>query len=206
MFAGLCGCGDNLHPVADAARSLDAPACFAPTEGYSFPGGSPCGTWGTPIAFDATLLEENGTLSISPAANIAGAVGGCARTDVILGVGGVFVEISAPLPGTGTTALEFSGRGAVGMHVRNGILAATDLLAVPAQITYDPIAMRWWRIRIDGLLFDYEFSRDGKNWTLFANSITQAFDSGTIHLTAATESASATPGTALIETIDICPL
>ncbi len=202
------GGGDGSGSGSDGSGSGGVPGCIAPGDGYTFPGGLPCGSWGTPIANNAGMSESNGSLSVTPNANSAGAKGGCSRANVTFTAAGVFAEVQQTLDANAPTAetalqLQFAGT-TVSMTATQGVLECTDGTNM-SNLPYDPVAERWWRIRPAGTDLAFDVSPDGSHWTELSTSQAPPATTATVQLVAFTTNGEPSPGVAIFDGIDVCP-
>ena len=207
------GNGDGGSSTDDGTMSGGPDAnlnntCVAPGGGCSFDQlGNLCSCWGTPTASNSSISFSNGTLTMNPNANAAGAQSMCNKAAVPFTAAGAFIEVSAVLSVTDAiTALQIGTSPDVfEMAVINGQLRTTDG-SNQGTSTYNPVAMRWWRIRplgADGTAFD--ISADGKSWTTPAVSGRVASGTYDVKIIAGTPTASPAPGAARFEGINVCP-
>ena len=70
---------------------------------------------------------------------------------------------------------------------------------------YDPVAMRWWRMRPVGGFVAFETAPDGLAWTLVSTSTDPVPTNGLAQVTTFMRTPSADPGVACFEGIDVCP-
>lgn len=195
-------------PLVDAVPdgALD-PTCVAPGAGTTFPGGAPCADWGgTPSVIDATITESGGQLVITPSANTAGAQGGCVRSAVPFGAGGAIVEVSSVLAGANTlTAFQLGlGATALSMAVSGGMLLSQDGTGTRASVAYDPVKMRYWRVRPTTAQIVFEYG-DGTSWTQHGSSSQTPLASYDFQILAGELAAAPAPGSARIESVNLCP-
>ncbi len=73
------------------------------------------------------------------------------------------------------------------------------------MVPYDPVAMRWWRMRpiTGGVL--YETSPDASSWTLLATSNRPSSQAMQVTLFGGVGFAEAAPGAARFEAVNTCP-
>jgi len=179
--------------------------CISPGYGDTFDEIEPCNAFGMPLVTNGGLATANGTLTITPNAS-ANTMVGCARANAGFGAAGAFVEVSqaAPSPGGTVLAVQIGGSTA-GITVAPPLIAYIDPSANTVKTSYDPAAMRWWRLRpVDGGLAA-ETSPDGRTWTRFASSGTAFTGTGTVVIYVQTDTSNVDPGTAKVEGIDVCP-
>jgi hypothetical protein len=144
--------------------------CTATAVDDSFTDTTPC-TWGT--TFGGTYVTSGGgRLVISPPSDAYS--GGCDAPIGAFADGGIVAEITKVIGGSAYafTGIQAFGTFDVSIQVNAGELKFEDPDAsnVWAHVTYDPIAMRWVRLRPDHArnAIAGEYSSDGKTWTLLA--------------------------------------
>lgn len=199
---GGSGAGDGGGSDSDGGGS----ACMSVVPSTTFPGGFPCTNWGAnQAANNAGLTESNGTLSITPNTNTAGAEGKCERNNVTFGSGGAFTEVSEVLVGSSsTTRLEivwpadtfYIGASNNGMRAGNiggGVTLSGGLV------------QRWWRMRPIANLMVFETSPDGISWVQFGSVGNVPSGAATLRVVARTPNAEAAPGVARFESVNMCP-
>jgi hypothetical protein len=189
---------------------VDAPTTVGCTEAASpntFDGVASCQPWGGVITGPASTLQSGGELVIAPDANAIGQ-GGCTG-DAPLTDGGLFVELAASLPSTTPSAytgisfyegveLPFA------IYVENDQLTALDYATLRIDVPYDPVAMRWWRLRPIAGQVTFEIAPDGLSWTALGTSPRVAPASTvTKNLVAGVSSPEPTPGTARYASVDV---
>lgn len=180
-------------------------ACVSPGYGDSFDEVLPCNMFGMPVVTNGGMTTTNGTLTITPNAN-ANTMVGCARGSSAFGDAGAFVEVSQAAPSPAETALVVSvGAKTAAITVIAPFIAYLDPNANTVMTSYDPQAMRWWRLRPVGTMLYAETAPDGKTWTRFASSGNGFTGTGTVSIYVQTDAGNAAPGSAKIEGIDICP-
>ena len=84
-----------------------------------------------------------------------------------------------------------------------------DSLATPsrrAETTYDPTAMRWWRLRPEAGVIVGEYSADGRQWTRFGESVTAPpSTSMSVSLNAGNFQTIAAAQSAEFDNFNVCP-
>lgn len=204
------GTGDGDGGVdAEIDAAIDAPAgaCVQPGSGCTFPGGLPCSCWGTPSTVNAGMNEAGGSLKITPNANTVGAQGSCVRASTTFSAAGAIIEISQVVAGAqGLTAIQLGGGGDVHqLAVQGGQLIAQDATGTINMAAYNPVSMRWWRIRPVAVANTlYETSADGVTFTPFVTSTKVGSSSYTVRIIGGTIGGVAAPGFAQIESINLC--
>ncbi|MEO6774344.1 MAG: hypothetical protein ABI467_15215 [Kofleriaceae bacterium] len=206
-FAGDAGGASDDDGSGPGSGSDLSNTCLSPGYGDGFDEASPCKALGMPILTNGSLSTANSTLTISPDANAQTTVG-CMRASASFGAAGAFVEISQVVPAPGHTALFLTiGARTLSMATQPPFLVYSDSSGGTVTKGYDPLAMRWWRIRPDPTTSGAiaETSADGRQWTMFATTSIPPATTATLAVFVQTESTNATPGTATIEGIDVCP-
>ena len=216
IVVGACGrigfdaLGDGRIPNGDGNGSSDAgysgSGCLSPGIGDSFDGEiNPCTAWGQPVIDNSMLSVANGQLTITPNANEDSA-GGCLVGSMPFTDAGFFVQIGQ-YPSLGELQLavtDIPGGNNWFIQSTNELLLefANSGDSTPLTIPFDA-SMTWWRIRPSGNTVVYETSPDGETWTI-QRTAAGAAPAG---VAASIEDAvdDPTPGTAIIDGIDICP-
>jgi hypothetical protein len=203
------GAGDGPLTPADAAGVDGAPVtgCVTPSVSCAFPGGPPCTCWGVSSVGNAVMSEAGGSLQLTPNADTASAFAQCVRTGVPFGAAGAFLEVSRIIAGASslTGILVGSNTDRFAIFARDTELFVEDGAGRLATVSYDPVAMRWWRIRpLSGNVI-FETAPDGKVWTQFATSTRPSSAAYDVMLYGATPLGTPTPGFAQIEGINVCP-
>jgi len=211
VFAfAVAACG-RLHfdPTSelDARGPGDASAagCVAVGASDDFSDGVACTPWGTPITARTTISEANGELVITPQPDMTAATGSCQRSGMPVPDTGLFVEITAVLPFGSTGISVDDGLMPTGMFVNNTKLSVDADSSTAGMGPYDPVAMRWWRIRRGPGVILYETSPDASTWTIFAQAAIQIAATATVQLFAAQQTAVAAPGSARFGAVNVCP-
>jgi hypothetical protein len=200
------GSGDDDGSGSGSGSGSDLPnSCVSPGYGDSFDEAFPCNAFGMPIVTNGGLATSNGTLTITPNAN-ANAMAGCARPSSAFGAAGAFVEVSQAAPSPSQTVLVVQvGAKTAGITVQPPFIVYLDPNANTVMTSYDPTAMRWWRLRPVGGAMYAEASPDGLTWTRFASSSGGFTGTGTVAIYVQSDSTNPAPGTAKVEGIDVCP-
>ncbi len=161
---GNDGAGDG--PVATG--------CISPGDPEPFDiGGAGCDTWGTATtSIGNTMTESAGELvmTLGSDLNVTGA--GCTEVAFVSFASGVFVEVGdAPASITTTFAVTNASNAMLGVEVGGGMIEYSIGGASPVDVPYDPVAMRWWRLRPDpvGSTTLFETAPDGLTWTARAS-------------------------------------
>jgi hypothetical protein len=153
----------------------DGPAACAPLIDDSLDDGNECAPWGMAYENVGAMVRELATgLTITPA-NVATSSGGCITSDELaFRADGFAVEVSSVLTGGGGEYMQLQAFADVGVSIGvvNTELRVVDSnsSAIVMSAHYDPIAMRWWRLRpgTPGAEVFAETSPDGADWTLVA--------------------------------------
>lgn len=211
-FAFLLGCGhigfDPIDAGAGSTDGGDGGTGFCPHTYCTFEGITPCSCWGTPVTSFATIDEVGGSLQITPAANQVGAQGACVRENVPFGGNGVIVEVSQIVTGSaGFTAVRLGeGLDSFQISVEGGLIVMR-LASTLGSTVYDPAEMRFWRVRPLGTTsVEVQTSPDGENWLDHISVGRSPMSAYTIQLIAGTPDGSeAAPGSAVFESISVCP-
>jgi hypothetical protein len=179
--------------------------CLSPGYGDDFVEITPCQQFGTPMFTNGSLNVSNGQLTITPNPNTQTSIG-CVRASATFTRPGAFAEISQILPSPGeTTLVVATSSDTAGFLAFNGLLAYDDTSGVTASVPYNPTAHRWWRLRPVSTGTIAEVSPNGMVWTTFAQSGLMLGSATTIEMSVQTDDTDATPGTAVIQGIDVCP-
>jgi hypothetical protein len=172
-----------------------------------------CQPWGG--AFGTADVEvRDGALTITPT-TIPGSFGGC-DSDVehptAFGSGGVFVEAVAVTP-TGHNRAGLSldgGQVRIVLLAFQGRLRLSDFATVEvASLPYDPVTMRWWRLRPDRLaeITIAEYAADGYHWNRLGE-VDGRPDSVIVELAAGLEPDAVIDGSPVVtrfDHLDVCP-
>jgi hypothetical protein len=157
--------GVALDSIGDAIGDA-APSCAAPIIDDTFSSVQLCAPWGTSFMNAGAAITEGGSLVID--FSMVNANAGCLTSaSVQLGSYGTSVEVAHAITGQDAyTALQL-GDIDRSISVLNGQLelATKSVATVYASIAYDPVAMRWWRMRaVPGAIVG-DYSPDGVIWT-----------------------------------------
>lgn len=157
--------------------------------------------------FQNAGLSESGALIITPNANTAGANGACVRTNTTYDSAGVIAEVSQIVQGaqSATTLTITTGPDILQISASSTSLIMTDG-SNNSTITYDAPNMRWWRIRpAPGGGTQFETASDGTDWQMKYQVGLEAAASVTVTISGRTNLATAAPGSARFESINVCP-
>jgi hypothetical protein len=215
-FAPLLPSGDDDDDGGgDAPVSGDAGSgsCLDPGIGDSFDSPTVC-DWGSAAGNNTTLTQTGGALLMTPAPDIIDASGTCARSGVAFTPAGVFAEVSGIV--TNFTSLQFVddsdgdwGIESLGSGLEPIVGSVLEVFQPSGEIgsgtPYDPVAMRWWRMRPVGGVVVFETAPDGLHWTLVTTSTDPAPTLGLAQVGTFMRSPDADPGIARFEGIDVCP-
>ena len=175
----LVGCDrvyglDAVENAVDAA-GLDAPACVMPEQSDAFDASEACSDWGYPLSGAAVEQLIGGELVLLPPA--AGKNTGCvSKIPFGFGPSGVFVEV----PAVGTGHFQYNSLQLFWNTQRtdSSSIGVTDMIrftahgSLLAELPYDPVSARWWRMRPSKGGVVAEFSADGRAWTLLGSDAT----------------------------------
>ena len=203
-FAPLDGAPEIAYGCSDAGAAT----------GFDNLGAGPCQPWGSSTMNNATMVETDGELVITPSTTAGPTTyAGCFHFKKVPFVE-VFADVTHALDTTAApdayTALQVFGADintSAGYEMDHGKLEFRDLVAgnVIASAPYDPVAMRWWRIRPDGAAIVGEVSSDGSEWKELGRLHTPPPSSISINIGAGTTSLDAVPTGARIGSINVCP-
>ena len=201
--------GDGSQPGDDASGDVIAMSCLAAGGGDDFSDGVPCMPWGRISAgTGTTVTEANGELIITPKPNTATQFGVCESSSMLpFTNAGVFVEVATTLPFGQTYFTVFDGYTLHRMYVNvDTIVVETECpYYVGAMVPFDPVAMRWWRIRPGGAGVLYETSPDASHWTKLATIAISILPRVTVDVQATQFQLLANPGSARFAGVNICP-
>jgi hypothetical protein len=210
---GDAGSSDARDPDGprDAARdaladsTIDAAPCVPGTIVDHFNSATPCGPWGSPnMSGGAVLAEGTGRLTIVLGTG-GTSHGGCTDPGANAFGAGVFVEITSVAGGTtGYTNLNaYAVSGVSGqLVIKGGLLSmATPLVSV----TYDPVAMRWLRLRPTSQGVEGDYSADGVHWTVLATNTGAAPAMIKLDFGAGTDVGETLAGHATFQNLNVCP-
>ncbi len=162
----------------------------------------------------AIATEGQGMFVVAPPPNVGAESAGCTTaTATAMPPLGVFIEVSSALAMTsGACFMSFRAltqdTGIGGQLVlQYGKLGLSDPMVGVDVIDppYDPVAMRWWRLRpIAGGIVG-EVSRDGVSWQVLGTIQGTPAAQVTIDFTAACGIANPAPGMAVFQSFDLCP-
>jgi hypothetical protein len=174
----LSGCDyafriDRVNGDAFVAPSDATAACPDAVIDDSFDDGNECAPWGTPYEnVGAQLREGANGLTVTPA-NIATSSAGCTSANSLpFGDGGMSVEVSSVLTGAEGeyTQLQLFDEvnAVIGVVSEKLIVVDSEQDAIVHSVDYDPVAMRWWRLRPSTRPTEVlaETSPDGETWRL----------------------------------------
>jgi hypothetical protein len=215
-----------VHPSIQTHRGISSPqfTVYVDDVDGGTPTGAACGIARLKDDFSAPMLSEEwarsemigGTLSIVGGVAYAQTSGG--NSKVSLGPSTIYdltnAAISVEIPQMIANSIDnrvtltlISGNGdRTAMTQNNGSLTANAQLATSSAMsivkTYDPVAMRWWRIanRVEGVT--WEVSPDGANWMV----LNTAFPMGGIDrcdISIAVESNSGSSGATQFDNVDL---
>ena len=180
---------------------IAAAGCIDPGDGDPFTSGVPCSSWGTMVAMQTAVTESQGALVAVPTPTVANARGGCTRSQAPLTDAGVFVEIGGALS-NGDTELSATG---FAITIASSAMLVLSEASSTTMLPYDPVAMRWLRLRPAGGRIAYEYSPDGQHWTIARISTAPAPAVADLAIDARTPTSNVLPGVAQFEGINVCP-
>jgi hypothetical protein len=168
--------GDAQGDRDDGRADGSSPGlCTSTVVDDTFDGAMTC-PWG--VTFGGTYVTSGGGhLTVSPPADNFN--GGCDAPIGPFADGGIVAEITQVIEGSSYayTGIEAFGTFDTSIQVNDGLLKFEDPSASSlwAQDEYDPVAMRWVRIRPDRGTNEIvgEYSSDGKTWALLGTVSTQ---------------------------------
>lgn len=156
-------------PDAAIDAAPDAPGCVPTLDDDFSGGGAPCGTWASLNKRNATVSLVNGqwTAAFGQADSYAQCIS--VGTSAVPS-GGIFAELEAV---SGDAWFGFrKGTTEITMYAGYGAFRLDSAGTNFAFGAYDPVAMRYWRLRIapagDTVISDY--SADGATWTDFGGA------------------------------------
>jgi hypothetical protein len=163
---------DRINSDASAPPHDGALACVGAVIDDSFDDGSTCAPWGGPYEnTGAQLREGRSGLTVTPA-SIGTSSAGCTSTEALpFRDGGISVEVSSVLTGEGGeyTQLQIfeEVNATIGVVSEKLIVFDADADDTVHSVDYDPVAMRWWRLRPSTATSQViaETSPDGETWT-----------------------------------------
>jgi len=196
------GGDDGAH---DSVTTFDGSAvgCIDPGDGDPFTSGTPCSKWGAMVTEMTAVTESSGALLAIPTPTVTDAHGGCTRTATPLTDAGVFVEISRALD-NGATELSADGF-ALSIRSQREVALVQPGESSSPTVPYDPLAMRWLRLRPSGGKVVFEYSPNGRDWTDARTSTAAAPATADVTIGARTPMVEVMPGIAQIEGINVCP-
>ena len=211
--------GDTLVPpdamidaMADAMIDGPPPApCISSGTMDMFSGTTPCAPWATFDETRATVAQIGGKLRITPSQSIQGTHGGCFATGLSnWGPEGLFVSVEDALEGvtsyTAMTAYVAFGTPAQ-IVVKNGTIQVTNPnngIALVASV-YNPVAMKWWRLRPISTGVMAEYSADALNWVSLATVTGTPPSQIRIDIGAGTTTQEVAAGAAVFDNLNVCP-
>jgi hypothetical protein len=226
IVAAACGrIGfDPLRPSGDDDNGGDAPSsgdgassgsggCANPGVGDSFDSATVC-DWGSATGSNTVLTQSGGALVMTPEPDVIPAIAACGRDNVPFTSAGLFAEVSSVVENFtsleyvdgsgGDWVIEDVGSG-FGSAAASGLAVFQPSSQIGSTVPYDPVAMRWWRMRpVDGFVV-FETAPDGLTWTLVSTSTDAAPSIGLAQVAMLMRTPSADPGVARFEGVDVCP-
>lgn len=210
--------GDTPVPDAPTDAMVDAmidgpppPMCISSGTMDTFTGSTPCSPWATFDETRATVVQTGGKLRITPSQSSQGTHGGCFATGLSnVGPEGLFVAVEDALEGptsyTAMTAYVAFGTPAQ-IVVRNGTIQVTNPnngIALVAAV-YNPVAMKWWRLRPVSTGVAAEYSADALNWVSLATVLGTPPSQIRIDIGAGTTTQELAAGSAVFDNLNVCP-
>ncbi len=208
----------SITAVGDGGGRVDAspdgvPCASVATPHDNFSSVTACSPWGMQTGDPSITRQGQGMFVVTPQPSIPAQSGGCTTiSPVALPPGGTFIEVSSALSMTGACFMWFRARSqdaSIGgqLILQYGKLGISDPMAGTngIQVAYDPVAMRWWRIRpvADGIVG--EVSPDGNAWHVFGTIPGMPTAMVTIDFEATCGVGDPAPGTAVFQSFDVCP-
>lgn len=224
LLLGLAGC-DQVFSLGD--RMVSPPgdigpdgisACVPPGISDDFDDPAPCRPWGFASQGNglAPMMQSGGRLTIAPDPLEQEYANCTAASPMVLGPSGAFTEISSVIayPAANTTFKLDSPTPADALVVTLNLTQGRLYFLVGAQgdaladAAYDPVQMRWWRLRPDpgtGSMVA-ETSPDGRAWNLLGSAPGTLPTKSIIFLGADVYGSDASaPGATVFEQLDVCP-
>ena len=212
LFLGLAGCdqvfGLNAPPGTDAGPGDGPPACVPQLLSDDFEDTTLCGAWGFPGGLNRQMRQGGGSLIIEPALN--GGNGNCvSRVDAPFGPGGMFIEVAEVMPPAISYTffkLFWDDREVVLLlDSLGGLVLEHDGGRDPIGAAYDPVAMRWWRLRPEPARIVGEVSPEGHTWTELGDVAITPPPRVRVDLHSGTFAASTTRVRTVFAGFNICP-
>jgi hypothetical protein len=201
-----CPSGQSCDPAFHECFAF--PGCATPPITDAFDGpGDPCQGWGRQFG-NAIVEQRGGAVFITPNASGDNS-GGCESIRSIPFVnGGIFIEVPGVMA-AGHGFVLFSARGIASPTIRfeDNQLSLTWIDGTVASRSYDPVAMRWWRLRPEhgGARVIGEYAADGYHWTQLGAVPDAPEPAINIEFEAGSGRVDASPGTAQLAHLDLCP-
>jgi hypothetical protein len=213
--------GDTPVPDAPADAMTDAmtdamidgpsPACISSGTMDTFTGNTPCSPWATYDETRATVVQTGGKLRITPSQSVLTTHGGCFATGLSnWGPEGLFVAVDDALEGsssyTALTAYVALGT-ASQIVVRNGMIEVWNPGIGVALVStiYNPVAMKWWRLRPVTTGVTAEYSANALDWVFLATVLGTPPSQIRIDIGAGTNSQELSAGAAVFDNLNVCP-
>ena len=207
----LAGDGTSGTDASSDGAGTDAASgtgCTPPPSPSTFPGGAACTDWGASLStLNGNATESAGTLTLTPNPNAGGARVRCTLASVAFKDPGLILEVSQVLAGANAiVGMQYDPGGTVAsMMVHDGMLTLTAGGNVQSM-TYDAQTMRFWRMRPTlptGIAFDV--SDGGPFLPIGGNTSGTYAASAPMVILASTPTAVAAPGSARLESVNLCP-
>lgn len=212
ISAGCFSKPERPGASTDGAPLVDAPPCVAPTISDNFDDSfaPPCGVGFGGGGGGGSESRGGGVLHMVPSPGVV-SDGSCTWASFDF-TDGAFVELRRPVnPGGSFTVLQVTvGAESVGIGVENDVetnLVAFETAGQLASTPYDPVAMRWLRVRPAAAQVALDYSADGRSWTAFAVTVVTQAPTTTIEvsLNGGIYNPVADPGEAEFDNFDVCP-
>ena len=209
----LAGCFSKptFATPPDGQGSADSPTdgCTTPAQSDDFNGGGTACPFG--VAYNLpNSARSSGQMRVSPPAGPE-QYSTCTMLSVPFAAG-TFVEVSTTLTVTsGITQLVVeTAFHTVAFNMQNDdgqYLALVSESTEAKRDTYDPVAMRWWRLRPAGAMIAGDISANGLDWTPFGElSVgSDAIDDVGVTFGAGHYNNEPSPGTAVFDGWNACP-
>ena len=189
-------------------RCAAFPLCATPAIHDAFDGVlPPCQPWGTHFG-DSRVKISSGALEITPRDDGQNS-GGCFSGPAAFDDGGIFLEVPQAMP---------AGHGFVALVAQSSssspMISAGDgrlELSVPGSsittLPYDPVAMRWWRLRPDRAAGATvaEYAADGYHWKRLGAVDVPPEPRMAIEISAGVDTVDPQPTTARLAHLGVCP-
>jgi hypothetical protein len=200
--------GDNpLDAGIDALR-----LCGNPVIDDQFANGMPCDGWAQ--SFEqmggCTITENANGLVMQPAAQTGSNCRCSTGASRPFSADGVIVEVDMVLGGNDDdfTLLSLGAPLDVSIGVTNGMLLFENNVGsmVYASLAYDPVRMRWWRLRQSASNVVAQYSSNGTSWVMLGLPQFKPATAAPVYLYAGLNPGNATvQGGAIYKRLVVCP-